>query len=256
MGFYAITTTTFNGSETSFNLADGSVPLMSVTTDPYNTTNVTDPDEARVSQFMAAVWPETKEYQLPWRGYSAFVDPSVPNDIGFYSWWSMPTVSWFKHFGYGTYLQSMKYGLGQVNVVAPTPPSGPSVTTPQALTWEATVDLQAFAPECSFYDFNWVTLFQLQPTFDPTQEGNTVIPANISTVSNPNGGALKAVVVQGIAGSAGPTVYPGGGVVYNTVRILRLAPVTAGAYAFTFAISYTNGGEALSVNATLNLTIT
>lgn len=255
MGFYAITSTTFAGTETSFTLSDGTVPLLSVTVDALNKTNTQDADEARVQQFMAAVWPVAKEYQLPWRGYNEFIDPARPNNIGYYSWWSMPTVLWMKHFSLGTWLNSMKYGLSQYNIVAPTPGGNPPVTTPQTLEWATSIDLAAFADGCTFFDFNWIDLFQAQLANDPTVQGTTVVPQSIQTVSNPGGGQFKASVVQGVAGSAGPTVYPGGGVVFNTVRILKLMDAPAGTYTFNFLVSALVSGVVKTSPAVLTLTV-
>jgi hypothetical protein len=255
MGFYAIAETTFTGSETSFTLSDGTVPLLSVTVDALNQTNTQDADEARVPQFMAAVWPIDNEYQLPWRGYASFIDPSLPNNIGYYAWWSMPTVLWMKHFSLGTWLTSMKYGLAQYDIVAPTPGGNPPVTTPQSLEWSTSIDLAAFGPNCTYSDFNWIELFQAQLATDPSVEGVAVVPQSIMTTSNPAGGALKASVVQGVSGSAGPTIYPGGGVVFNTVRILKLLDVVPGTYTFTFQVSALVSGQVKTSTATLNLTV-
>ncbi len=250
-GFFPITSTTFQGTETSFTLSDGAVPITTVTLPPKNNTGTYD--ENRVSQYMAAQWPEVDDYAQPWRGYTELVSSDVPNTIGFYSWWSMPAVMWFQHFGRGSYLEAMKFNLDKYVTAPPSPPGPPVVTTPQTLNWATSLNAVAFSTNCAFFDFSWTSLFKTQFIEDPSQAGNTVIPLTISIVSNPAGGYFKASTVSA---QGSQVVVPGGGVQFNTVRILRLQDPPVGTYTFTFAISANINGVIDTVNAVLNLVVT
>lgn len=246
-GFFPIAAQTFAGTETTYALAEGSVPVTTVTLPPKNLTNIQG--EQRVEQFMVAQWSSVKESLAPWRGYAAFIDVAVPNVLGYYAWWSMPVTSWFRHFGKGVYLDSLSVGMALLNPgTVPTEP--PTVVTPQVLTWATSMDAQSFATDCAFFDFRWDLLFETAVQADPTQQGNGVIPLSISTVSNPPGGFFKASVVQG---GGGQTIVPGGGVVFNTVRILRLQDPAPGTYTFDFAVSDNLGR---TTPAVLTLTVT
>jgi hypothetical protein len=246
-GFYPIADTTFAGTETTFTLSDGEIPITSVTLPPKNLTNVYD--ERRVQQFMVAQWPAVQDGVKPWRGYSEFVDVAIPNTLGYYSWWSMPVTSWFKHFGRGVYVNSLLFGMNKFLPSASPQQTPPDIVTPQTLQWACTQNLQAFTTDCAFIDFRWDLLFEAVQQSDPNQQGNTTIPLNITTTSNPAGGFFKASVVQG---SGGQTIVPGGGVVFNTVRILRLQDPTAGDYVFNFAIQDDQGQ---TTPAVLTLTV-
>lgn len=245
-GFYPITSTTFQGTETSFTLSDGAVPITTVTTPQLINMNVSD--NQRVTQYMAAQWPISQEGQMPWRGHADLIRNDIPNTIGFYSWWSMPTVSIMKHFGNGTFLNSMKVNMAHYPYSASTP-GALTVSTPQTLTWACTINMSALAAECAFFDFNWVSLFNTSLNPDATSVGNAIVPVALTVTGNPAGGIFKATLVQA---QGGQTVYPGGGAVFNTVRILKLGDATAGTYTFNFNITDTNGG---SVAAVLNLTV-
>lgn len=246
-GFFPIASTTFTGAETTFALANGSVAITTVTLPPKVSTNIHG--ENRVQQYMAAVFPTNTERTQPWRGYPELVPVDIPNDIGYYSWWSMPVTMWFNHFGKGAFLDSMTSGMANFVPSAADEQDPPTITTPKTLEWACTMNLQAFTEECAFFDFNWVALFNAVAQADPTAFGNGVIPLSISTVSNPATGEFKASVVQG---HGGQTIVPGGGVQFNTVRILRLHDPEAGAYVFNFAVT-DNLGQ--SVPAVLTLTI-
>lgn len=250
-GFFPITETTFEGTETTFTVSEGyTVSLKTVTLPPTVSTNLRE--QYRVEQYMAAYFPSSIEGQKPWVGYPTLMRSDEPNPLGYYSWWSMPVRTVLHHFSYGTYITAL------INNLAPNIGTGstsePPVTTPQTLEWACSVDLQAFQPDCAFFDFSWTALFQTAPLFNPDQAGNTVIPASITVVSNPGGGVFKAVQVQ----SGGQSIYPGGGVTFDTIRILKLKDAEAGTYTFTFAIQYAYAGSTANpstVTATLNLTV-
>lgn len=263
VGFFPITSTTFTGTETTFALASGTVPITTVSLPETNTLSFLD-GQYRNALYMAAMWtdpittanttnaghPVIFRNFAPWRGYPEFVDGAKPKDLGYYSWWSMPATLWRHHFGAGTYLNALTNDL---DFPIPTPPStsAPAPVTPQTLRWSCTADAQSMLIDCAFFDFNWVKEFQLVYQPDPAQIGNGAIPMSISVVSNPAGGFFKASVVQGL----GQTIIPGGGVVFDTIRILRLEDPTAANYTFNFSISTSINGTIVSVPAVLTLAV-
>jgi hypothetical protein len=247
-GFFPITSTDFTGTETTFNLPDGPVAITTVTLPPkvQNNTNV-----SRVSQYMAAVYTPTQVAVAPWRGYAEFVDSAKPNNIGFYSWWSMPPGNWFQHFGAGIFINSFEFGMNEYVYEAPPSQGAPTVANPNAtLTWSTTIDLASFDGGGTFLDFSWIDLFMASlknnPNYSPGQQ---IIPLSIATTSNPPGGYFKASVVQALGAQV---TLPGGGEMFNTIRILRLADPTAGTYTFTFNILDNLGN---TTPATLTLTV-
>jgi hypothetical protein len=137
----------------------------------------------------------------------------------------------------------MLFGGVSLTVSAPAASTNPTVSTPKSLTWTAVAPI-ANAPVCSYFDFNWVSLF--------SAAGNSNVgdPPTITVTSQPSG-PLKAYVVA--------TPEPGGpqgGPVYNTVRIMKVGAAaidSSSPYAFVFSISNTSG---LTASATLNLTVT
>jgi hypothetical protein len=271
VGFFPITSTTFTGTERTFALASGTVPITSVTLPEKNKLSFLD-NQYRNEYFMAAVWPEgpgtvgptlvypanpsnpsqtitAREFQ-PWRGYLEFVDGAKPNSIGYYSWWSMPAVKWFNHFGLGTYLNAL---VNDLDFPIPAPPSTnpPTPVTPQTLRWACTANAESLLLDCAFFDFNWVSEFKLAFQQDTTQQGNGALPMSIAVTSNPAGGYFKASVVQGL----GQSVIAGGGVVFDTIRILRLEDPPAGSYTFNFSISQSQNGTTSTVPVVLTLTV-
>jgi hypothetical protein len=270
VGFFPITSTTFTGTERTFALASGTVPITSVALPNLNSQPLLE--SYRNELYMAAMWPEgtgalgpvivyppdpnhagqTIQYRdlAPWRGYPEFVDGANPKTLGYYSWWSMPVTLWRHHFSKGTYLNALTNDL---DFPIPAPPSTnpPTPVTPQTLRWSCTANAESMLIDCAYFDFNWVNEFQLAYQPDPDQTGNAVVPMSISVVSNPAGGFFKASVVQGL----GQTILAGGAVVYDTIRILRLADPTAGNYTFDFSISTSVNGATVSVPAVLTLAI-
>jgi hypothetical protein len=252
VGFFPIASTTFAGTEKSFVLADGSVPITTVTLAPKNLTNVND--EQRVEQFMAAQWPEVEDGLTPWLGYTELVYSSVPNTLGFYSRWALTPTKMINFFGRGVYLDSLKFSLADFVNPSAASPGNPQVTTPQALRWATSIDMAAFDPNCAFFDFSWTTLFnaKFNPDTNTQNTGNFVVPQSISIQSNPAGGYFKASVVTG---QGGQTISAGGGAVFDTIRILRLQDPPAGTYTFSFLVTMNTNGVVTSTPATLNLTV-
>lgn len=247
-GFFPITSTDFTGTEATFNLPDGPVEITTVTLPPLvqNNTNI-----SRVDQYMAAVYTPAQVATAPWRGYAEFVDSQKPNNIGFYSWWSMPPGNWFQHFGQGIFLDSLQFGMNEYVYAAPPSQGAPTVGNPNAtLTWSCTVSLEAFQANASFIDFQWIDLFEASlknnPNYSP---GEQIIPLSITTTSNPPGGYFKASIVQALGAQV---TLPGGGQMFNSIRILRLMDPVAGTYTFDFAITDNLGN---TTPATLTLTV-
>lgn len=249
-GFFPIASTTFNGTETSFALASGDVTITTVTLPPKVMTNVND--EQRVEQWMGAFYDTTESPLEPWRGYSEWVDPTFPNTLGYYAWWSMPTIHIIKHFSNGAYIDSLIHNMGDYVNQNAAPNNPPPDVTDGTIRWATVLNEQSFEQDCSFIDFNWITLFQAALLADPTQPGSTVVPLSISTVSNPPGGFFKASVLQG---SGGQVILPGGGPVFNTIRILRLQDPPAGPYVFNFEVTSTRDNIALTSPVTLTMTV-
>jgi hypothetical protein len=249
MGFYPIASTTFNGSERSINLSDyNNVPITSVTLPTQVQDGIGTGTGGRVRQYMAAQWPENQEGLRPWLGSASLVNP---DETGYYSWWSLPTESIMKHFGRGNLINSL---LVRMNIVPATPgtPSAPAGTN-AGFTWVTSVNSVSLDTECPFIDFNWVQLFQTGFETDPSQQGVSVLPVRIDTVSNPVGGEFRAAIVQTLGGQQS---VAGGSVIFNTVRIMKLADdVAAGDYAFAFNISYVKDGTLLVTPVTLTLTV-
>jgi len=247
-GFFPVQSTTFQGTETSYNLPDGALAITTVTLPPkvQNNTNV-----SRISQYMAAVYDPVQVAAAPWRGYAEFVSSDVPQNIGYYSWWSMPPGNWFQHFGAGVFINSLEFGMNEYVYTAPAGQGAPTVGTSNAtLTWNCTVDLISFQQQTSFIDFNWLDLFQTSlqdnPNYSP---GTQIIPLSITTTSNPAGGYFKASVVQALGAQV---TLPGGAEMFNTIRILRLSDPVAGSYVFGFDIA-DNLGNTTPVTLTLTV---
>jgi len=229
-GFFPIASHAFSGAETTYALASGSVAITTVTLPPKNTnsSNIT-----RVSQYMAAVYTPAQVSLKPWIGHTEFVSSAIPNNIGFYSWWSMPTSGWFQHFGEGSYIESFQFNMNKYVYAAPAGQGNPTVGN-GALRWACTVNQQAFQQNASFIDANWVDLFSAGIKTNPNATGQEVIPLSISTTGNPAGGYFKASVVQA---QGAQVTYPGGAQMFNTIRILRLDDPPAGSYVFTFNVT-------------------
>jgi hypothetical protein len=236
-GWYPITARTFTGSETSFTLSDSGnggagtvVPLMTVTQDSGR----------GLPQYMAAVWPSglAANYQ-PW-GSTLLQKP----DVGYYHWYSMATESWFEHFGGGALIDGLLGGTLNLAVSAASNPSAPTVTTPLALTWQASIEYAMLNGDCPFFDFNWITLFNAKSA---TAAQRIVVTSNPAPVAPDPLPYLVASVI-GV-----PTINTAGATIYDTIRIMKLGDeVPAGSYAFGFTV-YDELGQTTTV--TLNLTV-
>jgi len=232
-GWYPIASHTFSGSETSYTIPDGtnggagiSVPVTTVTKDK---------GMEGVQQYMAAVWPSgLAANYFPWASPSL-----VKPDAGYYRWYSLPVETWMLHFGYGTLLESLHTRMN-ISAVVPSNPSAPTVTTPLALTWNASVEYDTINGDCDFFDFNWIALFKTQTTsMDPLR----IVVNSVPSGSPPPFGAQVIGIPQA-------TAY---GMVYDTIRIMKLGELAPGGpYAFTFTV-YDSLGQTAAV--TMNLTV-
>lgn len=245
-GFFAIPETTFTGTETSFQVqagTGGSVPVQSVTLP----TKINDGTGPVVSQYMAATWDQIDSEKLPWGGYTSFI-PSI--ETGFYSRWSTPTGLRKHWYDPGSLLGSFMYGMDMYpTYVPPTVPPIPGEDG--TLRWVVSLNVASIDPACTFFDFNWVTLFATSlPTVNEPGT-NTVIPLEIITETNPPGGEFRAAILQR------PEYVQGGGTMFNTIRILRMpvGTVEPGDYEFTFTIRATNQGIIQTTPVTLTLTV-
>ena len=237
IGWYPIAAQTFTGAETSVTIPDTGnggagtvVPVMSVTQD----------SDIGLPQYMAAVWPTglAANYQ-PWAS-TLLQKP----DVGYSRWYSMATESWFEHFTKGALIDGLTGGTLNLAVSAASNPSAPTVTTPAAQTWQASIEYAMLNGDCPFFDFNWITLFAAKSNTTGIRIVVNTNPAPIAPDPLP---PMKAVNI-GIP-VAGPTGAP----IYDSIRIMKLMDeVPPGAYAFTFTI-YDDLGQ--STAATLNLTV-
>ncbi len=223
-GFYPIAQRTFNGSETTLTTSDGAIlPMKSVTVDP-------NPTLRAVAQYMAAVWPKGIAVKSqPWASADL-----IGNEDGAYSWWSLPTQGWVHHFGKGTIItaitSNLRTGYSPDAVVPPSAING-------AQTWATSLSYQALSGDCAYFDFNWMTVFKAK-----NNNGND--PVRIQLLTNP-GAILKATVI-------GTPVVTANGVIYDTVRIMRLGNVAPGNYEFTFRVIDTKDQR---TDVTLTLTV-
>lgn len=225
-GFFTISETTFTGAETTFALAEGSVAIKSVTLPE----KVSDGRGYGVRQYMAAVYatPRLRE----WLGYSAFVNT---NDTGYGVRHVMPTQGWFTYYNRGVLVTNLLVGMDATVTVPESnvPPDASNGT----IRWVASMSAASSQMKCGFFDFPWVDLFKVK-------SDRTAV--RIEIVSNPAGGEFKSTLVPN------PTITPLGGVEFNTVRIIRLKDVAAGAYVFTYKVV---DDKNQSTTCTLTLTV-
>ena len=215
-GFYPITQTTFDGTETEYTLPDNVVvPLMVVTVDK-------DPNARALSQFVAAVFPAGLPFNYqPWSSASL-----IDGGYGNYSWYTLPTQGWIHHFGKGVMINAIQSNLNTDSPTSNTEP--PPEAVDGALTWTASVAYASIASDCAFFDFNWMTLFEVKSGLKPVR---------ITVLQNPAGSPapFKATVV-------GVPTASENGVIFNTIRIMKLASnIGLGVYTFQFRVVDVSG---------------
>lgn len=237
-GYYPIASHNFVGTETTYALSDGSVPVSKVTMPVRNS----DGHGFWVKEFMAVVYDWSEEAARPWEGHASWIGPSA---TGYYTFWSMPTTTWHRRHSNGVLFDSFRLGM------ATFPPSAPDTPTPPdgsngKIFWACSLSQASVQQECAFFDFPWMDTFNSSL---PADKQGLLIPQSITVLTNPTGGEFKATLVTGFGGQ---TVYPGGAVVFNTIRILKLADPAPGDYVFTFRITAQNQ---LTTDVTLTLTV-
>jgi hypothetical protein len=218
-GFYPIASTTFDGSETEFTLSDGVVvPLSVVTLDP-------DPSSRFVFQYVAAVFPSGLPYNYqPWSSADL-----IRADEGSYSWYTLPTQGWMHHFGKGVMINAIQSSLN-TDVEPPTGGSGTPVPVDTTMNWAASVPSAVLSGDCSFFDFNWMTLFSSKSALTPVR-----ISVNGNPVDKDGNPVFRATVV-------GNPTATGTGVQFDTVRVMKLSANVLGAYTFNLRVTDDKGG--------------
>ena len=222
-GFFAIASTTFTGLEASYLVGPTILPLRSVTVGS---------NPANVRQFMAAVYSRNivGNYR-PWAS-SSFQDVMAD---GAYRGFTMSAMDWITRFSKGIVVAALSESMNRVQV-APVAPTAPVVSTTATQTWASSVSYLSLNGACSFIDFNWQILFNAQSSV----RGLRIVP-----ISNP-----PAIFRSSVVGV--PVVQNGGGVVYDTIRILKIDEATPGVYVFLFDVYNIDG---LKTAVTLNLTV-
>jgi|GEM_PF-7087585 len=248
VGMFAIPLTTFDGTETTYVVqpgAGGTVDIQSVTLPA----KAAAPDYPPSQQFMAVTYTYEEAKPLPWGGFSEFI---YPETTGYYSRWSTPTGLRRHWYDPGSLIGSFLNGMDFYPVwVPPTAPTPDPVDG--TLRWAVSLDLAAIQPQCTFFDFNWVTLFQ-ESIFsaEPNTQGgsNTWVPMQIMTVTQPAGGEFRAAILQR------PEYVAGGGTMFDTVRILRMTETVApGDYVFEFEVTASLNGIVNTTPVILTMTV-
>jgi len=219
-GYFTIAKTTFTGEETSFMLAEG----------PVDITTVTLPDKVLfnnigVQQYMAAVFPDDEVLQVPWGGYSSWINN---NNTGYKLSYVMATTGWLTRLNQGTLITNLLVNMAADATVVPG--NVPPAVSNAAIRWVASMNVnESQLSSCGFFDFLWTDLFA---TSSPS-----VDPLSISVVSNPPGGQFKSTLVPY------PVITPLGGPQFNTVRIIKLQPAVAGTYTFNYVVTDTQNRQ-------------
>ena len=245
VGYLPIAETEFDGTETTFQVQAGPGGSVNVSSLRLPTKVQDGSTFHQVQEYMVAYYDQPESNSAPWLGYPSFISA---DDTGYYSRWSLPTITRKHHYGRGVLFGSL---WSRMNIypapVDPGPPTPPGENG--TLRWAASMNIASAGRECAFFDFNWMTLFQATPPpgFQPGQ----LTPLSIVPTSQPEEGEFKAAVLQR------QTILPGGGVVFDTVRIVRMLDnVVAKDYTFDFAITQVDQeGRIGTTNVTLTLTV-
>lgn len=231
LGWFSIASTIFDGTEREFAMPEGLLPITTVTLPNL----IAGTDQQRVPQYMAAVFNDVDAKVRPWLGFADFIDT---RESQYALQWFMPTMGQGYRFNRGPLVKNLTVGMS-----ADAGGGSPSVAPPTAaagkLSWTVALTMADMAPDCGFFDFNWVELFKAQTV--------GYEPLKIEIVSNPASGEFKTTLVPF------PTVLPQGSVEFNTLRIIKLKPIAAGDYEFQYRIKDTHGG---STSVTFTLTVT
>lgn len=234
LGFYPIAATDYAGTETTLDVTQGAgtvtVPITTVTMPK----RIDDGSGYGVPQYMASVLDESTFRTNQYKSLSAFVDSSHD---GASSKWIQPSTGAQSLVTRGVITTSLLVTMNAADTTAPT--TAPVTANATAtMNWTAGIQTGALQDQCSFFDFSWVTLFN-------AKSGSKAV--SIEVTSNPAGGYFKSTIVPI------PVVGATGGVIYNTVRVVKLKPVPAGAYVFVYKVK---DDANTTTTCTLTLTVT
>ena len=236
VGFFPISETSFTGLETSFSLSTGTVKITSIRLPSLTT-------DTRVQEYMVAEYSNHEANQEAWRGHASFVSNE---ESGYYSQWILPASSITYRHGLGILVGSLTTRLNVGTWSNPADPVPPSAEDGK-IKWAASVSLTSNL-ECSFFDFNWVELFQAKPPAGmdvASLNGLAIVPT-----SQPEELPFKSTVLQH------PMIGANNTVIYNTIRIVRLKQtIEAGDYTFGFTIACVDAHNRL-VSTEVELTLT
>lgn len=235
VGLYAITPTTFDGTETTFDLSGLATPGKTVNIRKIST-GPAMPLLPRLSNYMGCVFTKAQELAEAWTSHLEFIP--LKHILPSNTWQQAALGPDHSRYVEGVMVASLCHGNNSAISVTTTT-AAPTVSTPAALAWAVNA---AFSNQngLRFVDFNWVAAFAVSfPTLEP---------AYIRVVSNPAENDVKAFVIS--AGNQAANA----GVTQNTVRLVKViqGAVAAGVRAFTFSIVDRKGNE---VAVTLNLTV-
>lgn len=232
---------TFTGTETQYAFKGQVYPVISVQQQP----TVKDRAEADQPSYLAFFYDLESASDRPWLGIPGF----TPNkESQHYLRWSMPDRDSVMRYYEGFVLDVLVKGPASVFPGGkPEDPTTPPHVENGSITWQASVPLLTMT-QCSFFDFNWLHVFQTSLSADML---GRVKPVRLVVKSNPDA-ALRASVVQ-----SGMMPLPGGGVQYDTVRIIMTDDnVELGDYMFEFEVYVVaDSGSMLSSTVKLTLTI-
>lgn len=221
VGWFSIPSTEFDGTEREFTMPEGLLPINSVTLPPL----VQGTGTYRVQQYMAAVFNDLDQRVKPWLGFAGFIDT---RESQYAMQWLMPVNGQGYRFNRGPLVSDLTVRM-DLDAGGGIPPVAPPVVVPGKLNWAVAVTMANMAPDCGFFDFNWVDLFKAQTA--------GYEPLKIEIISNPASGEFKTTVVPF------PSVLPQGSIEFNTLRVIKLQPVAPGNFEFNYAIVDTHGGR-------------
>jgi len=245
VGYIPIVSTEYNTGEfTEVAIGNGFYTIGSVTVPPRDRADYAHADQP--AQYIAVLIEQNDMGRRPWLGITGFIPAS---NSGFASNWVAPAFGGATNrWSFGPLIGSLtmgmdKYGPSDSAIATP----DPDVDSTASLSWTASLDV-GVNRQCSFFDFNWVDLFNAEVTAGklPTES----IPLSLSVVSNPPGGKFVSGVLLN------PVLIPEFGKIYNTVRIRRMSTdIDLGTYDFVFRIEHTVGGSRKHKDVTLTLTL-
>lgn len=238
-GYIVVASTDYTGAETEQNVAGQRLKLMRVTK-PIDSINSEGESIAPVPEYMAVYCNSEDSMYEAWKHWPNFFGPT---EVSAYALWSAPGWNATLTRDPGTLIHAIDHN---VNPGVPGDPDEPVIPVfPGDIRWRTSVTANAHT--CSFFDFNWITLFMEAHTSPVKYDTLT-----IKTVANPPGNEFKAAIVQ-----SSPILGPDGKTVFDTLRVIRLArnlPTVNTDYEFTFEIEATLGGKVVKSFATLTLT--